>query len=1041
MGATSLGWCLLTVANNEPNSIACMGVRIFPDGRDAKSREPMAVTRRAARGARRRRDRTQKRQRVLMDFLIKNGFMPDDAKERKKIEKYDPYELRARALDGQVSLYELGRTFFHLSQRRGFKSNRISDRGNDEKGAINTGIENLQEKMSGFRTLGEYLFHSEQKRARPHTEKGKNSYVFYPDRSMYLDEIQQILKKQKQFHSELTEDTCQCLINIIFYQRPLKAPKIGLCTFETQNKESRARLAYSEVQNYRIWQEVNNLDLKRYAEDDPMLTNEDRQKIAKALQNKKDMSFAGIRKLLNFSRDMVFNLESNKRKKLLGNDTQFYLQQEECFGVEWQKLSDDKKNEIIDLLMEEDDEAEIISALTGKYGLTQEQAVKTADIPLKDGYGRLSIKAIRKILPYLQQGEIYSKACELAGYHHSQRETGEIFDRLPYYGEVLEDAVIGGSFDPEDRKTPEKYFGKINNPTVHIALNQLQKLVNEIIATYGHPDSIHVELARDLKCGQKQLKEINLRQAKETKDNERITAELIKLNVKQNYANRMIYKLWEDLSADPAKRCCPFTGKQIAVHKLFSGDFEVEHLLPFSRSYNDSRANKVLACKTANRRKAGRSPFDAFGQSPEWNDILARVENLPEDKKWRFQENAWEIAKGEGEDLIARQLSDTQYMSRISKRYLSKVCDPRRVVGIPGQLTAMLRRKWGLNDLLSDGDLKDRTDHRHHAIDAFVVGCTTRSLLQRISAEARRFYDDSDLYERRLKLVASMPDAFPDFYEQLGQNLDNIVVSYKPDHGNAYKAQKNGKTTGKLHEDTAYGFVKESDKKGKAIYVVRKPIDSFKDQKGVKAIVDDTIRNKLLEATSGMNGVAFIDAVQAYARKNNHRRFRIHVEKSKNAMIGISRAGKEVQHTTPYKYYATGGNYCAEIYCSDKGPKAGKWQCEIISTYDAHKPGVMSEWRKNHPTAKLIMRLQIDDMVAYEDGDETKICRVKKMTGGLVYLRNHKIAKEDGDQFSWAASPNLMQQSNARKVSVDILGRVRDPAGRIAYKKSGVAVA
>lgn len=326
----------------------------------------------------------------------------------------------------------------------------------------------------------------------------------------------------------------------------------------------------------------------------------------------------------------------------------------------------------------------------------------------------------------MRQGQKYHDAVESAGYTFSLKtkgilpehydafinpETGDIYTELPYYGEALPKHVIGGTYAAADRGNPEVYYGKINNPTVHIALNQVRKLINKLVNRYGHPDEIVVELARELKLGKKQKEELNKELVQNTKENERIARELERLNVKDSYDNRMKYKLWEDLSDNPLQRVCPFCGKPIGHADLFSDKFEIEHLLPFSRSYSDARTNKVISCRECNREKGNRSPWEAFHtDGVRWNEILARVENFStksDPKKSRakkFREDAFEDLN----DVLARMLTDTQYMAKIARQYLCFAAHPTKVRGIPGRLTAQLRHHWGLDSLYPDTQKTER---------------------------------------------------------------------------------------------------------------------------------------------------------------------------------------------------------------------------------------------------------------------------------------------------------------------------------------------
>jgi len=1046
LGSTSLGWCIMALdKENRPSSIIDMGVRIFPDGRDDKTKEPLAVARRGARGMRRNLDRRDLRQKRLMTFMIENGLMPKDEKARKELESLDPYELRAKALDKEIPLHHLGRALFHINQRRGFKSNRKTDKRENDSSAMKNAIKDLDAKLlqTNSRTLGEYLYSQHQEkepvRVKARMVGNKNQYNFYPGREMYLHEIEKILERQKTFNKELTGEVCDEIKDIIFYQRNLKPPAIGKCRFEPN--ELRIRKAHPLFQKFRILQDLNHLELVSMMEGDPALDEDDKKKILLALMSAKKKSFHQLRTLLKLSRDCRFNLESERRSELKGNETGSFLSDDKCFGSRWRELPIDQQEAVINLLFNEPDPDELVHKLITGWDLTQEQAEEIANAPLEDGYAALSRKAIEKMLPHLESGLIYSEAAEKAGYHHSDFRTGEIYDRLPYYGEVLPNAVIGGSYEVQDKEKPERYFGKLNNPTVHIALNQVRKLVNALIDAYGHPEEIVIELARDLK---EPVDDVIADQTKNKKDNDRINKELEKLGVKQNYANRMQFKLWEDLAKDPIKRCCPFSGSQISETDIFSGAFEIEHLLPFSKSFNDGRGNKVLSSRHSNREKDNRTPYEAFSSKPEWPEILARIQNMPTSKQWRFKEDCWEIAKGQGEDIIARQLNDTRYMAKLAKQYLSAVFDNEKgkskVWAIPGQMTSLLRDKWGLNDLLGEEDgAKDRTDHRHHAIDAAIVACTDRGTFKILADAARKLEEKESLWEKRRKLVTGMEEPFNGFRHQVAQKLEKLIISYKPDHGGAKQAIHAPRpyTVAGLHKSSAYGLIRKGEKKGTVVVAERVSLESLEKLSSIEEVADPVIRANLLKAVEGLKekSADWKQALAGYSQKTGTKRVRIHFEKTEDVMIPVNQPedrGPEKTRGKPYKYYALGGNYCVEIYCPDKGKKAGQWQCEIISNYHAHQKGFIPNWKKerDNVTAKLIMRLHINDMVAYEEDGELKICRVKKMTSGMIYLRPHIIAKEEADKLSWAASAKQLQLKNARKIAVDTLGRVKDPQAK-----------
>lgn len=1047
MGATSLGWCIVFLKNGMPAEFGRFGVRIFSDGRDSKSKEPLSVARRTARGMRRRRDRYLKRRERLMNKLIQYGLMPADEKERKNLEKKNPYELRAKALDEVLPSCELGRALFHINQRRGFKSNMKTDRRDAEAGAMKAAIKETRGRLaqSGARTYGEYLYllNKDKKstqdfvsvRARSVLEKGKALYSIYPDRAMYEDEVRQIFEKQP-----LSQAIKDDLFDTIFFQRKLRPAELGSCRFE--EGQIRAYIAFPAFQKSRALQQLNQLYLQDDTAERP-LTDEERAVLRHYLLedfSKLDknyiLTWSAIRKLLKpfgVSPKVKFNLESERRKGLQADKTSALMSGEDCFGKQWFSFEGEKQNQIIALMLEEEQENVLCKKLKDLFGLPEAQALAVSAVSLPDGVGSLSLKALNKILPFLEQGLLYDKAVAAAGYEFSGTTKGKlpehydtfidpvsgcVYGELPYYGQALPKQVIGGTNAAEDKNNPEKFYGKINNPTVHIALNQLRRLVNEVVKEYGHPSSVVIELARELKQNKEQKKKQEKEQAANEKENQEIAKKLETLGVKNNYDNRMKYKLWTDAAKDAAKRCCPFCGKQISMERLFSDDFEIEHLLPFSRSYLDGRANKVISCRACNREKGNRSPFEAFaGDAARWNDILGRIELLPENKRWKFKSDAFERLQDEHGDVLTRMLTDTQYMSRIAKEYLSFAAHPSKVFGIPGQLTAKLREHWGLNGILSDEHEKDRTDHRHHAVDAFVVACTNRGILQKYSTERRDYCDGEMPQEKAPHLpfdnfrLAEIKDAF-----------DNIIISHKPDHGNPQKAAKEGRTVAKLHEETYYGMAGEGDKKGTWKLIQRIPVTEFKTADDLEIIIDQAgTAAPLYALLEGLDKSEHPAVIADYFAKRGVRKVRTYRERNKDVILSFAD-----KNGRPYRYAVYGGNAYAEVYCPDRGKNAGKWQIEIIPNYKAHQKGFVPQWRHDHAHAKLIMRLHIDDMVAYEKEGKTIIARVKKMSGNRVYLRAHNIAKEEADKLSWAASAEQLRLYKGRKIKVDMLGRVFD---------------
>ena len=411
MGANSLGWCVYRLdANDEPDKIIRMGSRIFSDGRDPKTLASRAADRRAARQARRRRDRVLKRRHKLMKALVQFGLMPADEAERKQLQALDPFELRARGLDQPLTPFELGRALYHLCRKRGFRSSR-KDGGSteDEKeaGKVKEAIKRLREQIeaAGCRTTGEYLArqHAERNPVRAR-RRNDGQYVLYLQRGMVADEFDRLWEAQHRFSpSVLTDAARDTLRDILLFQRKLLPVMPGRCLFETE--EFRAPLCSPLQQRFRILQELNNLRLLEGVEQ-RALTLEERNKLLGELLRNNKRTFAQLRQAIGHGRSSTarFNLESDKRKDLKGDLVSAQLAQEKCIGPEWFDWPLDRQETLAALVEATDQKDELVSALTSvPWNLSVPQAEAISACRMPDDYGSLSRKALLRIVPELEK--------------------------------------------------------------------------------------------------------------------------------------------------------------------------------------------------------------------------------------------------------------------------------------------------------------------------------------------------------------------------------------------------------------------------------------------------------------------------------------------------------------------------------------------------------------------------------------------------------------------------------------------------------------
>ena len=1032
IGTNSIGWCVLRLdANDQPIGVMRMGARIFSDGRSPKTLASLAASRRQARQMRRRHDRVLKRQARFMAGLIRFGLMPDDDGARLQLSALNPYDLRRKGLDQPLTAHELGRALYHLAKRRGFKSSRKS-KGEDENedGKINRAIAGTRKAIqaAGCRTMGEYLASRNERRetVRARTTTDGKDYLLYTQRAMVADEFDALWAAQAPHHPGICTDEARAYLrDTLLFQRNLLPVTPGRCILETE--KYREPLWSPLQQQFRVLQELNNLRIIEGLEE-RSLTLDERNALRDALYRKRELKFDGIRKLLKLPKEARFNLESDKRKGLKGDIVSAQLGAKEALGEAWFAWPFQQQRDLAELIDRIDDSDVLKQRLMQPpWNLDETMATHLAEkINLPDDYGSLSRKALEKIVPILDAEVItYDKAALKAGYHHSNFYTGEIFPRLPYYGQILRGYT---SPTPKAQNPDERQYGKLANPTVHIGLNQLRQLVNAIIRRWGWPREIIVELARDFGLSGQKRRDLESEQKQNQERNEKLNARLHQLGQRENRENRQRLMLWDELGKDDAMdRHCVYSGQRISVAQLFSGEIEIDHILPFSRSLDDSLANKVLCLARANRDKKNQTPYDAFGHSPgiyNWESIEERASRLSKNKAKRFKPEAmdaynqrsklgkegleeWGFAEADG--FLARHLTDTAYLSRVARQYLTAVCPPNKVWVATGRLTAMLRDKYGLNRILNPDDpRKNRDDHRHHAIDAAVIGICGRSLIQRIATAAQQAEGAG-----QSRLLKELEEPWPGFREELATTVSRIVVSHRPDHG---------REAG-LHNDTNYGKRGDTNARGVTLVSTRKPIASLKSAKDAESIADPVLREELKTMLSPLSGKEVKAALDTYTARTGIRRVRM---EERLSVIPI----EDRMTKQPYRYVKGDGNYCYDIYREDNG----RWNSDIVSIHDANRPGFKLDAKTVRNGKPLVMRIRKGDMLKLELDGRFKLMRVALFSSNGVALHEHNEANVDArdrskdEAFSYTRkSADPLRKLAARLVGVDALGYVNDP--------------
>ena len=685
---------------------------------------------------------------------------------------------------------------------------------------------------------------------------------------MMQTELDALLKAQQCHYGALTDAVCKKLKEMVFEEAEPKTPSIGKCRYGVRGAddevETRLPRGSDLFQRKRIYEEVNNLRLisSRTAEERP-LDRTQRDRLAALLLDGSDLTAAGVRKHLGLGKEALADKTSldisDRRKgrktagKLQGHPLADAMARADALEL-WRGLDDDRREEIAGLVRTEDDEEALRTGLKA-FGLPPAAIGKLSDARLPTTYSAAGKTATRKLLTELEADVISHHEAETrAGLESLDRPPR--LDRLPYYGnKILQSWCVGGNDDPGGKN--EARFGRIPNPVVHVALNQLRKTANAYLRLYGKPARICIELARDLNRSAEAREEIEKEAAQNRRRNEDYIEELGAHTRKITGEDRQRIKLHGMQDGE-----CLYTGKPISMQQLFDGSVQVDHILPYADTHDPGIANLALAFTEANRFKAKRPPFQAFSagyRGQDYAHILARATKRGKGVLWRFSEDAMERYK-DRDAFEARFMGDTRYIARMAARYLECVCaDPNGVVSLNGRITSDLRRKWCLHTLIRDimvaeGRLDDtdmtppkggetleetrerrkradkmRWDHRHHLFDAVVAACTTRSDVQRLQTLAARHTNG----ESASKILSQVCRADAGFR--------NAGVCWKPGFREAVKAFLQGKgrdlatgeapitrvtvkadhdTRGQLHEATNYGVICEAPGKP-GHYVVR----------------------------------------------------------------------------------------------------------------------------------------------------------------------------------------------------------------------------
>lgn len=829
--------------------------------------------------------------------IIKEKYGVLTADNKGKDKKLQAFTWRADAVTKQIGEEELAYVIVDICSAIKNSSGylgEISDRS--------------KELIFNEMTVGQYLW----KRICDNPNASLKNITFY--RQDYLDEFEKIWSVQQNYHKELTPELKKTLRDVvIFYQRRLKSQKglISKCEFEKQHRVApRSSLLFQE---FKIWQILNNLVVTdETSGEERSLSLDEMKLLAQELFVKDKLSSTETLKLL-FKKSKGYKLnyrqvEGNRTvnaivSKLIeivnADDDRDYdiakLPAEDVLhivttwisshGYNDQILSSQCLERIWHLLYSYEGDnsrtgnASLVKKLAEITGFSEEYAAILAETTFEDDYCSLSARAMRKILPYMKEGNRYDAASVYAGYNHAHSETSEDLEN-----KVLKDRL---EILPKN---------SLRNPVVEKILNQMINVVNTLADEYGKPDEIHIEMARELQQDKKKRADAYSRQLDTEKENSRIE-KLLKEEFgfsSVRKADILRYKLYEELKPRGYKTL--YSNQYIPQEKLFSKEIDIEHIIPQAVLFNDSYSNKTLEYRSVNIEKGDATAKD-YILSKYGAEGFARYKADVEDL-WKNgaisgtkTKNLLMSKDDLPEDFLLRDLTNSQYIARKARQILGDYV--RVVLPTSGSITAKLREDWQLVDVMKEinmpkydkagltyydenfygdrtkkiQDWTKRNDHRHHAMDALTIAFTKPSHIQYLNNLAAKSDKSSSIYGIMQKETIKTDDGrifippmpLDELRAAFKKELESILVSIKAKNKvvtrNVNKSKKrrgfNTKVEltprGLLHKETVYG-------KRRVYETYEKSIDGKMSAEEIACVASKRERDALLARLAAFGG-------------------------------------------------------------------------------------------------------------------------------------------------------------------------------------------
>lgn len=742
-GIASVGWAVLEYDGLEmTGAIIAAGTRMFDSPEEATQSGPKLKSemRRTFRGQRRIIRRRKQRMSAVRRLLQEHGLLTDAKEDALKFQGTSPWDVRGKANEKLLNAHELAVALGHIARHRGFKSNAKSQGENDAEGSkMKKAMAQTMDKLMG-RTFGQMLATDPEFIGRKRNREG--DYSRTPLRAELEAEVRSIFRAQQRLQNKIATPALEAaFVETAFFQRGLQDSEkmLAECAFETKEKRTSKR-AYS-FELFRFLSRLNTFEILD-GRVGRRVTTDELSMATKNFGSTKKITFKALRKLWKLPDNVSFSNVRTDNEKLdvssrhgcsaEGTGTLFNLLE----GAPWDSLvkTPQKLDRIAEIISFREDLGTIRSGLEG-IGLEPlvleklMDEVQTNTFNLFTGAGHVSSLACRNMLPHLARGLMYSEAATACHYDHTASRERNAFN-VGVTGKQALTKILSG--EVIDRQL-------VGSPVARKTLIEAVKQVKAIIETYGIPDAIHIELARDVGKGIDERRKIEKGIEDRNKQKDKLRLEFEE-NVGQPCSSvdeLMRYELWKQQNGK-----CVYSDELINPRQLIATDnsVQVDHILPWSRFGDDSFHNKTLCITRANQEKRSQTPFEWFSKQKseaEWDAFVARVQSLPALKGFKRRNYTIKDAASIQDKFRSRNLNDTRWTCRLLAECLKQLYPAdrreRKVFTRPGALTDRMRRGWGVQWIKKDEKGVRIPDDRHHALDAIITAATTESMMQKLT--------------------------------------------------------------------------------------------------------------------------------------------------------------------------------------------------------------------------------------------------------------------------------------------------------------------